>query len=350
MSGDSQQESDTQDTAVARPRRRLVVAAALAPVLAGVGTVATLTEPSKADGTPQVKSGGGDDHGHATPVPTTVADWKQVAKALGRSGSTVRNLFYHTRFPRDDLKVISHGVKVTPGLALGSHAAFVRYSDDSVLVMGDLNVAEDELQQVIDALTDHGIAVTALHKHLLAHEPDVWWTHIHGHGHDAVALARGLKVAIDRTKSPPAKPVGRPPRIALDIPGIEAVMGVKGSNDGGIYKSVFARREPIIDGGLVLPQGLGATSAFNFQPLGGGRAALNGDFAMIADEVQDVLKTLRRGGIELVEVHNHGLTEEPRLFFTHLWAVDDAVKLARALRPAVDLTNVVPVNSERDPG
>ncbi|MFE4174630.1 DUF1259 domain-containing protein [Streptomyces sp. NPDC056909] len=381
MSGDAEHETRTADTrtdetgadrpaadgtgtdgtdapdpaAAAAPRRRLLVAAALAPVFAGMGTMVALAEPAKADvtevrGAKEAKEGleGGGGPAHLTPVPTTTGHWKEVADVLGRPGSLVRGLFYHTRFARDDLKVISYGVEVAPELALGSHMAFVRYSDDSVLVMGDLNVTEDELQKVIDALADHGIAVTALHKHLLAHSPDVWWTHIHGHGDDPVPLARGLRAAMDRTSSPPARPTGRPPRLDLDIEAIEAVMGVKGENDRGIYKSVFARREPIIDGHMVLPPGLGATSAFNFQPLGGGRAALNGDFAMVADEVQDVLTTLRRGGISLVEVHNHGLTEEPRLFFTHLWAVDDAVKIAEALRPAVDLTNVVPVSPERD--
>ncbi|MFD7894259.1 DUF1259 domain-containing protein [Streptomyces sp. NPDC059743] len=352
MSGESRQESDTHDndtgaaaTSGTQPRRRLLVAAALAPVLAGVGTVAALAEPGET--TEAAKGGGG--HGPVKPVPTTLADWKEVAHALGRPGNMVRGLFYHTAFPRSDLNVVSYGVKVSPGLALGSHVAFVRYTDHSVLAMGDLNVTEDELQKVIDALTEHGIAVTALHKHLLSHSPDVWWTHIHGHGHDAVTLARGVRAVIGRTSSPPAKPPKAPPRIDLDLAGIEAVMGVKGTNDGGIYKSVFARQEPIIDRGMVLPQGLGATSAFNFQPLGGGRAALNGDFVMVADEVQDVLTTLRRGGISLVEVHNHGLREEPRLFFTHLWAVDDAVELAKALRPAVDATNVVPIEPEQAP-
>lgn len=364
MSRESRNEPDRRantgtytDDAVTPPRRRLVIAAALAPVLAGAGTVIALAEPPKKAEAAKVtevprEKGGGDGKGPLKPVPTTLADWKGVADALGRGGELVRGVFYHTRFPRSDLKVVSYGVKISPGLALGSHMGFVRYTDHSHLVMGDLNVTEKELQGVLDALTQHGIAVTALHKHLLSHSPDVWWCHIHGHGHDAAELARGLRAAMDRTASPPprppGKPPGTPPRPDLDIAAIDEALGVKGSNDGGIYKSIFARREPIVDRGRLLPPGLGATSAFNFQAVGRGRAALNGDFAMVADEVQEVLTILRKGGIQLVEVHNHGLYEEPRLFFTHLWAVDDAVKLARALRAAIDVTNVVPVNSERE--
>ncbi|MEV7421384.1 DUF1259 domain-containing protein [Streptomyces sp. NPDC091212] len=334
------------------PRRRLLAAAALAPLLApvltgvGVGSARARSAVTPGTETGGTGAGGGEPAGPVQPVPTTEADWKGVAKALGRPGSLVRGLFYHTRFPRGDLHVVTRGVTVAPGLALGSHMAFVRYADGTTSVMGDLNVTEGELQRVTDSLFQHGIEVTALHKHLLAHTPDVWWLHIHGHAHgtDPVPLARGLRAAIGRTASPPATEPGPPRPLDLDLAGMEAALGVAGSNDGGIHKAVFARRETVVHEGKALPRGLAATSAFNFQPLGGGRAAVNGDFAMVADEVQKVLSTLRRGGLELVELHNHGLTEEPRLFFAHFWGVDDAVRLARALRPAVDATNVVPVS------
>jgi hypothetical protein len=278
----------------------------------------------------------------AKPVPTKESDWEGVANALGRKGNMMRKTVYHTGFTRWDLEVVSQGIAISPALALGTHVAFVRYADGNTLVMGDVAVTEDELQQVSDTMQAHGIAQTAIHKHLLAQSPDIWWTHVHGHGRDAVALARGLRAAFDRTGTPPAaRPAAAQP-VDLDTAGIDAALGVKGYVDDGIYKSIFVRRETITDGDLVLPPGTGSTSAFNFQPLGGGRAALSGDFVMIAKEVQKVLVALRRGGIELVELHNHGLTDEPRLFFTHFWAVGDAVKLARALRPAVDATNIAP--------
>ncbi|MFJ1644611.1 DUF1259 domain-containing protein [Streptomyces sp. NPDC088258] len=329
------------------PRRRLLAAAAFAPLLTGVGIGTARARSAVAPEAGGAGTGepGDEPAGPVQPVPTTEADWKSVAKALGRPGNLLRGLFYHTEFPRRDLHVVSRGVTVTPGLALGSHVSFVRYADGSASVMGDLNVTEGELQRVTDSLFQHGIEVTALHKHLPAHAPDVWWLHIHGHAHgtDPVPLARGLRAAIGRTATPPAVEPGPPPALDLDLAGMEAALGVAGSNEDGIHKAVFARRETVIHEGKALPRGLAATSAFNFQPLGGGRAAVNGDFAMVADEVQTVLSTLRRGGLELVELHNHGLTEEPRLFFVHFWGVDDAVRLARALRPAVDATNVGPV-------
>ncbi|MEU3186840.1 DUF1259 domain-containing protein [Streptomyces sp. NPDC006923] len=329
MSGDRQQDTYTQATT---PRRQLLAAAALAPVLAGVGYA------GHAD--PTGKAGTGSSP--LEPVHTTLADWKGVAKALGRPGNMMRDTAYHTGFPREDLRVVSYGITVTPGLALGSHVAFVRYDDGSTMVMGDLVVAESELQQVTDTLQARGIEQTAIHKHLLAQAPDIWWTHVHAHGRDPVAVARGLRAALDRTGTPPARKPGPPKAVDLDTEGIDAALGIKGYRDDNVYKCVFVRRETITDGGMVLPAGVGSSTAFNFQPLGGGRAAISGDFAMVADEVQEVLTALRQGGISLVELHNHGLTDEPRLFFTHFWAVDDAVALARALRPAVNASNIRP--------
>ncbi len=327
----------TGDKQAAASRRRVLAAAALAPMLAGAGPAAARTMPYGATGAWP--------HRRVKPVTTTESDWAAVAKVLGRSGNLLRGTTYHTPFPRDDLHVVVEGgIEITPELALGAHVAFVRYADGSTMCMGDVAVTEDELQGVIDAWQENGIAQTALHKHLPAHSPDIWWVHVHGHGHDELALARGLRAGFKRTGIPPARPSGPPSLVELDIAKIEAALGAKGSSDGVVYKAVFARRETICDGHLVLPPGLGATSAFIFQPLGDGRAALSGDCVMVAEEVQDVLGALREGGINLVELHNHHLTESPRLFFTHFWAVGDAVKLAGGLRRALDATNVVPTS------
>ncbi|MFC3572339.1 DUF1259 domain-containing protein [Streptomyces yaanensis] len=316
------------------PRRRMLAAAALAPMLAGAPApaLALSTEATK-----------GRSRAPVEPVRTALSDWTGVADALGRTGDMKRNVMYHTGLPRRDLVVLSHGVIVEPALALGSHVSFVRYADGGSLLMGDVVVTERELQPFSDVLHEHGIELTAIHKHLLSQFPDVWWIHVHAHGHDPVAIARGLRAAFDRTGTPPPAPPAAQRPIGLDTAGIDAAMGVKGMIDDGIYKSTFVRRETVTDGDLRLPPGLGSTTAINFQPLGGGRAAVNGDCVMIAGEVQNVLAALRRAGAELVELHHHGLRDEPRLFFVHFWAVGDAVRLARGLRAAVDATNVAPV-------
>lgn len=327
MADERQQDTRSPLTA---SRRRVLAAAALAPVFTGVPAGA------------HAQSAGPGKRTLVKPVMTKLTDWADVGGALGRPGD-IRRFMYHTAFPRRDLRVISRGVRIDPALALGTHVSFVRYADHSTLLMGDAVVTEHELQHFIDVLQRHGIMQTAIHKHLLAHEPDVWWVHLHAHGHHPATIARGLRAAFDCTATPPAEPATTPSPVDLDTAAIDKAMGIKGAADGKIYKCTYVRAETIADGPVILPPGLGATTSVNFQPLGGGRAAVSGDLVLIAKEVQSALVALRRGGVELVEVHHHNLTDEPRLFFVHYWAVGNAVRLAKAIRRAVDTTNVVPM-------
>lgn len=329
----SDRERQQQDN-LSRPvpsRRRVLAAATLTPVVTGVPAGA------------RAAAAGSEGRAPVAPVLTKLADWTNVGRALGRPGD-MKRFMYHTGLPRRDLRVVSRSVRIKPALALGTHVSFVRYADKSTLLMGDVVVTDGELEHFCDIVQGHGIMVTAIHKHLLAHEPDAWWMHLHAHGHDPVSVARGLRAAFDRTGTPPAEPVAPSPRIDLKTAEIDAALGVKGSTDEGVYRCTYVRRERIVDGRLVLPPGLGSTTSVTFQPLGGGRAAVSGDLVMIAEEVQGALVALRRGGIDLVELHHHNLTDEPRLFFVHYWAVGNAVRLARNIRRAVDTTNVVPMS------
>ncbi|HEY6794862.1 MAG TPA: DUF1259 domain-containing protein, partial [Kineosporiaceae bacterium] len=238
--------------------------------------------------------------------------------------------------------VTSQGVAIKPGLALGGYATFTKYRDTTML-MGDVVVTETELPKVTDTFQAAGIEQTALHKHLLEQSPAIWWTHFHAMG-APTTLAQGLKNALAATGVPPASPApATQPPIALDTAGIDKAIGRHGSADSGIYKFSIARRDTVTDStGHVLPPAAGITTAINFQPLGSQRAAINGDFVLTADETQKVIEALRRGGISIVELHNHTLDEQPRLFYMHFWAAADAVTLAHTLRTALDATNLTP--------
>lgn len=273
------------------------------------------------------------------PLPTTEADWKPVTATLGRTGTLMGGTVYHVALPRKDLKVTSKGVAIKPGFSLGGYANFAKYRDGA-LVTGDLVVTEAELPKVTDALQRAGIEQTGIHKHLLQQSPAIWWTRIHGMG-DPVTLARGVKAALAATSIPPASPPSQVP-VDLDTAAIDKAIGRQGKADGGIYKFSLPRRNTVTDGRHVLPPALGITTALMFQPLGAGRAAINGDFVMTADEVNKVIRALRRGGIDVVEVHNHMLDDEPRLFYLHFWATGDGTRLAKALRGALDTTNLTP--------
>ncbi|MER7450415.1 DUF1259 domain-containing protein [Nocardia beijingensis] len=316
-----------------RPPLRAATMAALLALTAAAGCSSTDTSPTPA--TTSAASG-------RQPVATTDADWKTVTDTLGRTGKFGdNNTAYRIPLVRADLQVTTAGVPIKPGLSLGGYAVFGKY-DDATLLMGDLVVTEDELPKVTDALHANGIEQTALHKHLLEQTPPIWWTHIHALG-DPIQLAKGLKAALDATAIPPAAapPASQPP-VDIDTAGIDTALGRTGTPDGGLYKYTLARAETITDMGHVLPPTFGVTTVINFQPTGGGKAAINGDFALTAPEVNAVIEALRKGNIAVVEVHNHALTDDPRLFYLHYWAVDDAVTLAKTLRTAIDATHLAP--------
>lgn len=265
-------------------------------------------------------------------------DWKPVEQALGRSGQLQGDGAYKFGLPRGDLKVTVEGVQVKPALALGSWLAFSSPGQNA-MVMGDLVLAEDEVSPVMLALQEHGLQVTALHNHVLHESPRVMYMHIAGHG-DAVKLAGSLKQVIELTRTPaPASPPSALPAIDLDTAAIDQALGYKGKVNGGVYQVGVPRAEQISEGSMKIPNSMGVSTALNFQPTGDGKAAITGDFVLIGTEVNTVIQALRSNGIQVTAIHSHMVDEQPRLFFMHFWANDNAVKLAKGLRVALDRTN-----------
>jgi hypothetical protein len=268
-------------------------------------------------------------------------DWKVVEEALGRAGSVQAGDVYKVSFPRSDLAVTAGGVAIKPALALGSWTAFKRTSNGAAMAMGDLVLLESEITPVIDALQRGGIEQSALHNHLVGESPHVMYLHFSGHG-DVVKLARTLHDALALTKTPmepaPAPPAN--PTVDLPTAELDRILNANGKIAGGTYQFAVPRAGKIVDHGMEIPPAMGVATAINFQPTGSGRAAITGDFVMIASEVNPVIRALRAGGIAVTALHSHMLDETPRLFFMHFWANDDAVKLAGTLRHALDAMNV----------
>ena len=269
--------------------------------------------------------------------------WTAVDQALGRSGAMQPGDVMRYSFPRSDLQVTAAGVALKPALALGSWVAFKSVSGGHVMVMGDLVLAEDEVGPVMRALQQGGMEQTALHNHVLHESPRVMYMHIGAHG-DAVKIAQAIRGALGQSRTPLGPPPTPAPSAAIDLDtmAIARALGIAGKVNGGVYQVSVPRRETIRDGKDVIPPAMGVATAINFQPTGSGRAAITGDFVMRASEVNDVIRALQQGGIESTALHNHMLTEEPRLFFMHFWANDDAVKLAATLRSALDRTASMP--------
>src|SRR5438477_7296976 len=270
----------------------------------------------------------------------SATDWKPVEQALGKAGSMQPGDVYKVSLPRSDLRVTVGGVELKPALALGSWVAFKK-SGDMTTVMGDLVLTEDEVTPVMTKLEEGGVDPTALHNHVLHESPRVMYMHIHAMG-DGVKIAKAIHDALALSKTPFAAPAAATPAqdLGIDTKQIDQIMGQTGKVNGVVYQFSILRADKIMDNEMEIPPAMGIAQAINFQPTGGGKAAITGDFVLLASEVSPVIKALRDNGIEVTALHSHMLVETPHLFFMHFWANDDAMKLAQGLRAALDKVNI----------
>jgi hypothetical protein len=264
-------------------------------------------------------------------------DWAKIDGILGRTGA-VGGAAHRYGFPRSDLQVTLDGVTIRPTLALGGWVAF-QPMGNMAMVMGDLVLLQSEVNPVMAKLIEGGVDVTAVHNHLLRAEPLTFYMHVGGHG-DPVKMAQTIHDALAVSKTPlTAAPAAQPPAIDLDTAQIDQIIGAKGTNNGGVYAINVPRRDPITEQGMAVGAPImGGATGISFQPTGGGKAAITGDFVLIGSEVPEVVRALRSNGIDVTAIHSHMLTEEPRIIFVHFWANDDAMKLAKGLRAALDKT------------
>jgi hypothetical protein len=267
---------------------------------------------------------------------TTAADWAAVGGVFGRQG-TFKDGLYTVTFPRGDLRVTVGQVTLKPALATTTSITFFG-TPRKASVMGDLILTEAERQAVIAKLITGGVEISAVHAHLPTHTPTVWWHHIEAEG-EAVKVATAIKTALAVGTTPMGAP-GAPTDTDLgdlDPTALDKAMGRSGTTSGGVRKYAVVRHQTITMGSMTVPRPL-AQTAVAIQPVGAGRAAVNGDIVMTDQEVQPVLKALRGGGLDVIELHNHMLSESPRILYVHFWAVDDAIKLASSLRAAIGKT------------
>jgi hypothetical protein len=275
---------------------------------------------------------------------TTVAtaqeiNWQKVDDTLGRKPAVSGDV-HRYGFPRSDLTVTLDGVTIKPALALGGWIAFKPMHGEA-MVMGDLVLLESEINPVMLKMIQGGLDITAVHNHLLRASPATFYMHVGGHG-DPAKMAAVIHDALAVSKTPLSMPTAAapPPAVDLNTAQLDQIMGAKGQANGGVYQFNVPRRDPVNMEGMAMtpPAPLGAAIGINFQPTGGGKAAITGDFVLTSDEVNPVIRALRTNGIDVTAVHSHMLDEQPRLFFLHFWAVDDAMKLAKGLRAALDKT------------
>lgn len=274
---------------------------------------------------------------------------------------------YKISVPQNGLDVTVDGFKIIPPMGMGSWAAFSPTGDGAML-MGDLVVKEDEIAEVQQVLIEHGLTITALHNHFVREQPDVMYMHIGGQGPEK-ELARGVKAVFDKIAElrggNPAVAKAETVKNTLNTDRLSEILGYEGSMNRGVYKVTIGRPDVELkmetgehheEGeeygeGEENEEGEGNPSHHQISTFMGfstwaawqgtpEKAAVAGDFVMLADEVDDVIEALVTNGIEVVALHNHMIHEEPRVFYLHYWGVGKAEKLARGLRAALNQTGV----------
>jgi hypothetical protein len=150
--------------------------------------------------------------------------------------------------------------------------------------------------------------------------------HIRGHG-DPAKLAGLVRQALAETKTPfePSSTASsQAAKLDLDTDQLDQSLGAQEKINGGVYQFSIPRKETATENGMPAPAAMGTGTAINFQPTIDGKAAIAGDFVVTAEELNPMISALRENGIEVVAIHSHMLEEQPRLFFVHFWANDDA--------------------------
>jgi Domain of Unknown Function (DUF1259) len=269
-------------------------------------------------------------------------DTARIEQIMGAKGTMNTNeTVFKVTSPRTDVKVTVDGWAMPPFMGLASWAAFTPGTDQT-MVMGDTVLFQDEVNPAMSVALDNGLSVTALHNHFFFDEPKVYFMHIEGHGEGGPEqLAMAVKKVWDKIKEiraahpQPATTFGAaalPVKSSISAKPIEEILGAKGQTNSGMFKVVIGH--PTKMSGMEVGKDMGANTWAAFAGADD-NAVVDGDFAVAEDELQNVLKTLRKGDINIVAIHQHMTGESPRILFLHYWGRGNAGDLAKTLKAAL---------------
>jgi len=281
-------------------------------------------------------------------------DTARIDELTGLKGKmNAEEQVYKVSQPRTDIKVKVDEWQMPPFIGLTSWAAFQSGMKDKAMVMGDLVLMQDEVNPVMSAALENGLEVTALHNHFFFDEPKMYFMHIGGEG-SGDQLARGVRAALDASKAvrsgkpSPASSFGKgelPAKSSLDAEALQRILGTKGESKDGMFKAVFGRTVKMPCGCEVGKEmGVNTWAAFAG---GDDNAVVDGDFVVLAEELQPALKSLRKSGINIVAIHHHMAGEEPRMIFFHYWGRGPAADLAGAVKAALQSTKTIAEGGKR---
>ncbi len=277
---------------------------------------------------------------------TTVAEKtnQRIEEITGAKGKyDEKEGVFKVSFPRTDVQVTVDGMKLDPFMGLTSWAGFMKDPKEGMMVMGDLVLFQDEVNPVMSIALDNGLEVTALHNHFFYDEPKLFFMHISGRG-NVEELAPAIRKALDKVKeirskcSYPARDFGGMPmsgKSSITPQTIESILGVKGEAKNGMFKVVIGRKTRMpCECEVGKNMGVNTWAAFAGTDA---NAIVDGDIAMFESELRSVLRALRSSGINIVAIHNHMTTENPKMIFLHYWGIGSTTDLAKGLKESLNV-------------
>ncbi|MBD0297736.1 MAG: DUF1259 domain-containing protein [Flavisolibacter sp.] len=268
-------------------------------------------------------------------------DTATIERIMGMKGKS-NNGEYKITIPQNDLSVMVDGFKIVPAMGLGTWVAFTP-AKNGVMMMGDLVVTETDLGPVQQEIIRQGLTSTAIHNHFIRNHPNIMYMHLGGSG-NVETMAQKAKAVLDKVKevrgADPSQGTASSESVqnTLDTKKLDAIIGHQAEMSKGVYKYTIGRPDvKLTEHGVPVSTFLGFNTWAAFQGTPE-KAAVAGDFTMLENEVEPVLKALIENGIEVVALHNHMVHEQPRIFFLHYWGVGPAEQLAKGLRAALDQT------------
>ncbi len=270
-----------------------------------------------------------------------MVDTATIERIMGMKGK-FNNGEYKVTIPQNDLSVMVDGFKIIPAMGLSTWVAFTP-AKNGVMFMGDIVITETDLKPVQQEIIKQGLTSTAIHNHFIRNHPNIMYMHMGGSGSSEV-MAQKAKAVLDKVKEvrggDPSKGTASSEAItnSIDTKMLDGIIGTKGEMTKGVYKYTIGRPDvKLMEHGVPVSTFLGFNTWAAFQGTPD-KAAVAGDFTMLENEVEPVLKALIENGIEVVALHTHMVHEQPRIFFLHYWGVGSAEQLAKGLKSALDQT------------
>lgn len=265
-----------------------------------------------------------------TAIPKT--SFEQKLEKIMHAPVKKEEAWYTVTLPRNNMHVSVDGFYLTPAMELNLELNFAQ-NKSAFIMMGELVFFEHELKLIEQIFLKQGITITAIHNHFIRDTPKILFIHFMAHG-DALKLAQAMRELYDQliqTSQNKAKLL-KLKNPTLSLSKLNEIFKTSGQLIDHVYRYDIERPDlTITDHNHTME----AETWFTFQG-SDAHAAVAGEIALRVPQVNAFITEIIKHNIEVVALHNHMLTEKPRIIYVHIWGTGAAVQLAIGCKAALN--------------